>query len=108
MTKNSFCDIITDVPQESGTKEKVKKDISNRIEKDDKNQQTINWCKYQLCNWVKSVSYTHLEQKQAYAMTCTLLTNSEGKKMGKTAKGASIVVADNYLGDDKRVFKRCV
>lgn len=28
------------------------------------------------------------EQKQAYAMTCTLLTNSEGKKMGKTAKGA--------------------
>ena len=28
------------------------------------------------------------EQKQVYAMTCTLLTNSEGKKMGKTAKGA--------------------
>lgn len=28
------------------------------------------------------------EQKSAYAMTCTLLTNSEGKKMGKTAKGA--------------------
>ncbi|MCF2673399.1 tyrosine--tRNA ligase [Fusobacterium varium] len=28
------------------------------------------------------------EQKQAFAMTCTLLTNSEGKKMGKTAKGA--------------------
>lgn len=26
--------------------------------------------------------------KQAYAMTCTLLTNSEGNKMGKTAKGA--------------------
>jgi len=26
--------------------------------------------------------------KQAYAMTCTLLTNSEGQKMGKTAKGA--------------------
>lgn len=26
--------------------------------------------------------------KQAYAMTCTLLTNSEGDKMGKTAKGA--------------------
>ncbi len=28
------------------------------------------------------------ERKPAYAMTCTLLTNSEGKKMGKTAKGA--------------------
>lgn len=28
------------------------------------------------------------EQKSAYAMTCTLLTNKEGKKMGKTAKGA--------------------
>lgn len=27
-------------------------------------------------------------QKQVYAMTCTLLTNSEGDKMGKTAKGA--------------------
>ncbi len=26
--------------------------------------------------------------KQAYAMTCTLLTNSEGDKMGKTARGA--------------------
>lgn len=26
--------------------------------------------------------------KQAYAMTCTLLTNSEGQKMGKTANGA--------------------
>ena len=28
------------------------------------------------------------ERKPAYAMTCTLLTNSEGKKMGKTQKGA--------------------
>ena len=28
------------------------------------------------------------DRRQAYAMTCTLLTNSEGKKMGKTAKGA--------------------
>ncbi|KYH34065.1 tyrosine--tRNA ligase [Clostridium tepidiprofundi DSM 19306] len=28
------------------------------------------------------------EGKQAYAMTCTLLTNSEGKKMGKTENGA--------------------
>ena len=28
------------------------------------------------------------EQKQAFAMTCTLLNNSEGQKMGKTAKGA--------------------
>ena len=28
------------------------------------------------------------DRKSAYAMTCTLLTNSEGKKMGKTAKGA--------------------
>nr|WP_307774610.1 tyrosine--tRNA ligase [uncultured Cetobacterium sp.] len=28
------------------------------------------------------------DRKQAFAMTCTLLTNSEGKKMGKTAKGA--------------------
>lgn len=28
------------------------------------------------------------EQKDAYCMTCTLLLNSEGKKMGKTQKGA--------------------
>lgn len=28
------------------------------------------------------------ESKPAYGMTCTLLTNSEGKKMGKTASGA--------------------
>ncbi|WP_035292106.1 tyrosine--tRNA ligase [Clostridium sp. KNHs214] len=28
------------------------------------------------------------ESKQVYAMTCALLTNSEGNKMGKTAKGA--------------------
>ncbi|KAJ48828.1 tyrosyl-tRNA synthetase [Clostridium tetanomorphum] len=28
------------------------------------------------------------EAKPAFAMTCTLLTNSEGKKMGKTEKGA--------------------
>ncbi|SKA84403.1 tyrosyl-tRNA synthetase [Clostridium sp. USBA 49] len=28
------------------------------------------------------------ENKPAYAMTCTLLTNSEGKKMGKTENGA--------------------
>jgi tyrosyl-tRNA synthetase len=28
------------------------------------------------------------ESKPAFAMTCTLLTNSEGKKMGKTEKGA--------------------
>lgn len=28
------------------------------------------------------------ERKAAYAMTCTLLTNSEGKKMGKTESGA--------------------
>jgi tyrosyl-tRNA synthetase len=28
------------------------------------------------------------EAKPAYAMTCTLLTNSEGKKMGKTESGA--------------------
>lgn len=28
------------------------------------------------------------ERKPAFAMTCTLLTNSEGQKMGKTAKGA--------------------
>ncbi len=28
------------------------------------------------------------EGKDAYAMTCSLLLNSEGKKMGKTAKGA--------------------
>ena len=28
------------------------------------------------------------DRKPAYAMTCTLLTNSEGQKMGKTAKGA--------------------
>ena len=28
------------------------------------------------------------DRKSGYAMTCTLLTNSEGKKMGKTAKGA--------------------
>ncbi|WP_448821489.1 tyrosine--tRNA ligase [Cetobacterium sp.] len=28
------------------------------------------------------------DRKSSYAMTCTLLTNSEGHKMGKTAKGA--------------------
>ncbi|MGL5123774.1 MAG: tyrosine--tRNA ligase [Fusobacteriaceae bacterium] len=28
------------------------------------------------------------ERKPAFAMTCSLLTNSEGQKMGKTAKGA--------------------
>ncbi|MGL6065157.1 MAG: tyrosine--tRNA ligase [Fusobacteriaceae bacterium] len=28
------------------------------------------------------------EKKPAFAMTCSLLTNSEGQKMGKTAKGA--------------------
>lgn len=28
------------------------------------------------------------EQKEAYAMTCTLLTNSQGQKMGKTVGGA--------------------
>ncbi|WMJ80586.1 tyrosine--tRNA ligase [Clostridium sp. MB40-C1] len=28
------------------------------------------------------------ERKNAYAMTCTLLTNSEGQKMGKTVNGA--------------------
>lgn len=28
------------------------------------------------------------EKKSSYAMTCTLLVNSEGNKMGKTAKGA--------------------
>ncbi len=28
------------------------------------------------------------KQEEVYGMTCTLLTNSEGKKMGKTAKGA--------------------
>jgi len=28
------------------------------------------------------------ERKTAYAMTCTLLTNSEGQKMGKTVNGA--------------------
>ena len=28
------------------------------------------------------------EQKDAYCLTCTLLLNSEGKKMGKTQKGA--------------------
>ena len=28
------------------------------------------------------------KQETVYGMTCTLLTNSEGKKMGKTAKGA--------------------
>ena len=28
------------------------------------------------------------EQKDAFCLTCTLLLNSEGKKMGKTQKGA--------------------
>ena len=27
----------------------MKEDLSKKL-KDDKNQQTINWCKYQLCN----------------------------------------------------------
>lgn len=34
------------------------------------------------------------EQKSAYAMTCTLLTTSEGKKMGKTQAGAVWLDAD--------------
>lgn len=34
------------------------------------------------------------DQKQTYGMTFTLLTNSEGKKMGKTAKGALWLDAD--------------
>lgn len=29
-----------------------------------------------------------IERKESYAMTCTLLTNSEGQKMGKTVSGA--------------------
>lgn len=32
--------------------------------------------------------------KQVYAMTCTLLTNSQGQKMGKTASGAVWLSAD--------------
>ncbi|MBO5930154.1 MAG: tyrosine--tRNA ligase, partial [Clostridia bacterium] len=35
------------------------------------------------------------EQKPAYAMTFTLLTTSDGKKMGKTAKGALWLAPEN-------------
>ena len=36
------------------------------------------------------------DQKQVYGMTFTLLTNSEGKKMGKTASGAVWLDRDKY------------
>ena len=36
------------------------------------------------------------DQKQVYGMTFTLLTNSEGKKMGKTASGAVWLDPDKY------------
>ncbi len=36
------------------------------------------------------------DQKQAYGMTFTLLTNSEGKKMGKTASGAVWLDPEKY------------
>ncbi|MBQ1947367.1 MAG: tyrosine--tRNA ligase [Clostridia bacterium] len=43
----------------------------------------------QWSNILGGISLVHkVEGKQAYGMTFTLLTNSEGKKMGKTAKGA--------------------
>ena len=50
LTENVICDNINIVRERKGQNKKENKDISNRIEKDDKNQQTINWCKYQLCN----------------------------------------------------------
>lgn len=41
--------------------------------------------------WLMNLNYVELirrkERKPAFAMTCPLLTNSEGKKMGKTEKG---------------------
>lgn len=52
-------------------------------------------CKMQLGGddqWSNMIAGMDLVRKksseQVYAMTCTLLTNSEGQKMGKTAKGA--------------------
>ena len=52
-------------------------------------------CKMQLGGddqWSNMIAGVELirkkSQKSAYAMTCSLLTNSEGVKMGKTAKGA--------------------
>lgn len=52
-------------------------------------------CKMQLGGddqWSNMIAGMNLvrrkSSKQVYAMTCTLLTNSEGDKMGKTAKGA--------------------
>ncbi len=52
-------------------------------------------CKMQLGGddqWSNMIAGVELirrkSQKSAYAMTCTLLTNSEGKKMGKTENGA--------------------
>ncbi|MGF6905900.1 tyrosine--tRNA ligase [Fusobacterium sp. PH5-44] len=52
-------------------------------------------CKMQLGGddqWSNMIAGVELirrkKQKSAFAMTCTLLTNSEGMKMGKTAKGA--------------------
>lgn len=52
-------------------------------------------CKMQLGGddqWSNAIAGMDLirrkSSKQVYAMTCTLLTNSEGDKMGKTAKGA--------------------
>ena len=52
-------------------------------------------CCLQLCGgdqWGNVVAGVDLirrkERKSAFCMTCTLLLNSEGKKMGKTQKGA--------------------
>lgn len=52
-------------------------------------------CKMQLGGddqWSNMIAGVELvrrkSQKSSYAMTCTLLTNSEGKKMGKTENGA--------------------
>lgn len=52
-------------------------------------------CKMQLGGddqWSNMIAGVELirkkKQESAFAMTCTLLTNSEGMKMGKTAKGA--------------------
>lgn len=36
------------------------------------------------------------ERKTSYAMTCSLLTNSEGVKMGKTMKGALWLDPENF------------
>jgi len=45
LTESKNYDIIINVPQESGKKKAIKKDINNRIEREEKINKTINRCK---------------------------------------------------------------